>query len=132
MSLFWGDILCRFNNCSKKLQSVKINLATVIDIYQSLITYVNNLRKVEEYIRYSNIEISISSENVMNTVNKRIKKRKTFSDENVDYDTSNNDKNFKITTYFVILERLKNELEKIKIAYDQLFEKYSFFFQLEN
>ncbi|KAF0703605.1 zinc finger MYM-type protein 1-like, partial [Aphis craccivora] len=98
LSLFWGDILCRFNNCSKKLQSVEINLGTVIDIYQSLITYVNDLRTDEEYIRYSNIAISISSENVMNTVNKRIKKRKTFSDENVDYDGSNNDIHFKITT----------------------------------
>jgi len=131
LSLFWGDILCRFNNCSKKLQSVEINLGTVIDIYQSLITYVNDLRTDEEYIHYLNIAISISSENVMNTVNKRIKKRKTFSDENVDYDASNNDINFKISTYFVILDRLKNELEKRKIAYDQLFEKYSFFFQFE-
>jgi len=76
LSLFWGDIICRLNNCSKKQQSVEINLGTVIDIYQSLITYVNDLRTDEEYIRYLNIAISISSENVMNTINKRIKKGK--------------------------------------------------------
>lgn len=96
-----------------------------------MITYVNYLCLDEEYIRYSNLAISISSENLKNTVNKRIKKRKTFSDENVDYDTSNNDIHFKITTYFIILDRLKNELEKRKLAYDQLFKKNSFFFQLE-
>jgi len=130
LSLFWGDILCRFNNCSKKLQSVEIDLGTVIDIYQSLITYVNDLRTDEEYIRYSNIAISISFETVMNTVNKRLKKRKTFSDENVDYDASNNDINFKITTYFVILDRLKNELEKRKMT--SYLKSTRFSFNLKN
>ncbi|XP_060859956.1 uncharacterized protein LOC132937141 isoform X2 [Metopolophium dirhodum] len=85
----------------------------------------------EEYIRYLNLAISISSGHFKNTVNKRIKKRKTFSDENIDDEASNSDINYKISTYFVILDRIKNELEKRKIAYDQLFEKYSFFFQLE-
>lgn len=45
----------------------EINLGTVIDIYQSLIIYVNDLRIDEEYMHYSNITISISSENFMNT-----------------------------------------------------------------
>lgn len=32
LSLFLGDILNKFNKCSKKLQSVEIDLGTVIDI----------------------------------------------------------------------------------------------------
>jgi len=47
-----------------------------------------------------------------------------FSDKNVDNKASNSDINYDIATYFVILDRLKN-------SYDRLFEKYSFFFQLE-
>jgi len=36
MSIFWGDKLERFNACSKKLQSIQINLGIVVEIYQSL------------------------------------------------------------------------------------------------
>jgi len=73
LSLFCGDILNRFNKYSKILQSVEINLGTVKDIYQSLIAYVNDLCTDEEYIRYLNLAISVSSGNFKNTVNKRIK-----------------------------------------------------------
>lgn len=36
------------------------------------------------------------------------------SDENVDYETSNRIIHFKVTIYFVILDKLKNEFEKEK------------------
>jgi len=48
----------------------------------------------------------------------------------MDDEASNSVINYKISTYFVILDRIKNELEKRKIAYDQLFEKYSFFLSI--
>ncbi|KAF0724553.1 zinc finger MYM-type protein 1-like [Aphis craccivora] len=52
MSIFWGDILERFNACSKKLQSIQIDLGMVIEIYQSLITYISDIRTDEMFVDY--------------------------------------------------------------------------------
>nr|XP_047132496.1 uncharacterized protein LOC124811214 [Hydra vulgaris] len=45
MATLWGDILERFNKTSKQLQSVEIDLETVVSLYESLIRYVLDLRK---------------------------------------------------------------------------------------
>jgi len=58
---------------------------------------------------------------------KRQKKIKKFSD---DSSTENIVTDFKVNTYFVILDQLKSELLKRKIAYDDLLKNYSFFFKL--
>jgi len=55
---------------------------------------------------------------------KRQKKIKIFSDNS---STENNVTDFKINTYFVILDQLKSELLRKKIAYDSLLKNYSFF-----
>nr|XP_047122894.1 zinc finger MYM-type protein 1-like [Hydra vulgaris] len=44
MATLWGDILERFNKTSKQLQSVEIDLETVVSLYESLIRYVLDLR----------------------------------------------------------------------------------------
>lgn len=67
-------------------------------------TYVNDHWTDEEQIHYTNLVISIFSENVKETVSKRIQKRKQFSNENVENNASTSDINIKITTYFVILD----------------------------
>jgi len=61
------------------------------------------------------------------TTEKRQKKIKIFSD---DSSTENNVTDFKINAYFVILDQLKSELLKRKIAYDSLLKNYSFLFKL--
>jgi len=58
------------------------------------------------------------------TTKKKIKK---FSD---DSSTENIVTNFKVNTYFVILDQLKSELLKRKIVYDNLLKNYYFFFKL--
>lgn len=68
--LFWGDILNRFNKSSKK-QQFENNLNTLIKIYHLLITYVNDHRTDEEYMRYTNLAIEISFKNFNKTVSKR-------------------------------------------------------------
>jgi len=60
-------------------------------------------------------------QNNCKTTKKKIKK---FSD---DSSTENIVTDFKINTYFVILDQLKSELLKRKIAYDSLLKNYSFF-----
>ncbi|XP_060853423.1 zinc finger MYM-type protein 1 isoform X5 [Rhopalosiphum padi] len=58
---------------------------------------------------------------------KRQKKIKKFSD---DSSMESIVTNFKINTYFVILDQLKSELLRRKIAYDNLLKNYYFFFKI--
>ncbi|KAF0728465.1 zinc finger MYM-type protein 1-like [Aphis craccivora] len=84
MSIFWGDILERFNACSKKLQSIQINSGIVVEIYQSLIGFVHDIQCDEMFNDYKTRAISNSEEYV-------------FDD---DFE------NFKINTYFIILNQI--------------------------
>lgn len=52
LSIFWGDILHRFNIFSKKLQSVNIDLSVVVELYQSLINYISDIRTDKDYENY--------------------------------------------------------------------------------
>lgn len=52
LSIFWGDILHRFNTFSKKLQSVNIDLSVVVELYQSLINYISDIRTDKDYENY--------------------------------------------------------------------------------
>jgi len=49
LSIFWGDILHRFNTVSKKLQSVNIDLSVVVELYQSLTNYVGDICTDKDY-----------------------------------------------------------------------------------
>jgi hypothetical protein len=66
----------------------------------------------------------------LNTNTKRKNKRKKFfgegnSEEHVFEDEF---ENFKVNIHFMILEQIKSDLEKTKIAYDNLTSKYNFFY----
>ncbi|KAL4143648.1 hypothetical protein QTP88_005959 [Uroleucon formosanum] len=52
MSIFWGDLLGRFNAASKKLQSIDIDLYLVVELYESLIQYISNLRNEKMFKMY--------------------------------------------------------------------------------
>jgi hypothetical protein len=46
MTVFWSDILHKFNKTSFLLQSVVIDISTVVSLYNSLIEYVQTLRSM--------------------------------------------------------------------------------------
>jgi len=127
LSIFWGDILHRFNTVSKKLQSVNIDLSVVVELYQSLINYVGDIRTDKDYEHLK--KNAIEKCGIMNFRNteKRQKKIKKFSDDSLMESIVTN---FKVNTYFVILDQLKSELLRRKIAYDNLLKNYYFFFKL--
>lgn len=129
MSIFWGDILERFNACNKKLQSVQIDLGTVVEIYQSLITYIKDIRTDEVFIDYKARAIEKCGVSHFKTINQRKKKQKRFVDDDLSKEYIFNEfDNFKINTYFLILDQIKTELERRKIAYDNITNKNIFFF----
>lgn len=127
LSIFWGEILHRFNIVSKKLQKVNIDLSVVVDLYQSLINFVSDIRTDKDYEHYKTCAIIKCGITEFKNVQQRQRKRKQFSD---DSSTMNIITEFKINTYFVILDQLKSELQKRKVAYDNVFSNYNFFFNL--
>ncbi|XP_025407314.1 uncharacterized protein LOC112681265, partial [Sipha flava] len=128
MSLFWGDLLQRFNVASKYLQSVNIDVCTVCDQYESLIRYVINLRSDDMFTHYEKLALRMCK-NKYETIYKRIKRRSKYHDE-----TTNDNKinlagslELKVNTYFVICDSSIEELTSRKLAYDNVISKYSFF-----
>ncbi|KAL4122200.1 hypothetical protein QTP88_014574 [Uroleucon formosanum] len=134
MSLFWGDLLQRFNVVSKYLQSVNIDVCTVCDQYEALIKYVVNLRSDEMFQHYEVLAMKKCSENCYETIYKRKKKRTKHHDETASI--IENEINltgsleFKVNTYLVICDSIIEELTSRKLAYDNVITKYSFFLRL--
>ncbi|KAL4090277.1 hypothetical protein QTP88_025149 [Uroleucon formosanum] len=115
MSIFWGDLLERFNAVSKKLQSIDIDLYLVVQLYESLIQYISNLRNKKMFKMYEDRASKLHGGNTEYKLDvQRKRKRKIF------YDESQDELNYKIHT----------ESFKRKVSYDKLTLKHSFLFNL--
>ncbi|KAF0710286.1 zinc finger MYM-type protein 1-like, partial [Aphis craccivora] len=60
MAVFWSDILEILNKTSKKLQSVSIDLITVVQLYDSIIYYVKSARNRNRFMDYENAAKDLS------------------------------------------------------------------------
>jgi len=105
LSIFWGQILHRFNLTSKKLQSVNIDLGVVCELYKSLITYIIELRSDKNYEYFKQCAIEKSTIKQLQYCTKRSKIRKQFFDEGPSKEKTVEYSNFKVNTYFVILDQ---------------------------
>ncbi|XP_065642178.1 zinc finger MYM-type protein 1-like [Hydra vulgaris] len=127
IATLWGDILERFNKTSKQLQSVEIDLETVVSLYESLIRYVLDLRSMFDI--YEERAINKSGHKTYRKIRKR--KRKLTADKKREEET-----NFKIrdslriNTYYAIIDKLYSELERRKLCYDEANKKFNFLFQI--
>lgn len=133
MSLFWGDLLQRFNIVSKYLQSINIDICTVCDQYEALINYIINLRKDDMFQQYHEKSIKKFGVNQYETTSKRKKKKRIRQHDEL------NDKQevnltgsveFKVNTYFVICDSFIEELTYRKVSYDNAITKFTFFLKL--
>ena len=80
IALVWNEILCQFHSVSKALQSVDIKLPTVVELYKSLIEYVEYLREKFDIYECKAIEKCDIHEYVQNTM--RPRRRTTRFNEN--------------------------------------------------
>ncbi|XP_060845176.1 uncharacterized protein LOC132924744 [Rhopalosiphum padi] len=81
MSIFWGD-LGRFNAVSKKLQSIDIDLYLVVELYESLIQYISNLRNEKMFKMYEDRVSKLHGGDTEYKLDvQRKRKRKIFYDE---------------------------------------------------
>lgn len=128
MTIFWTNILERVNKTSKKLQSVDIDLITVVELYKFLIHYIESLRNENSFKIFEDIAIKKSGIKDYNDHNKRKRKRKIHIDENNDNEVLFSKRDYLIiNTYYVILDKLSYELKRRKLAYDELVKKFLFF-----
>lgn len=131
MATLWGDIMERFHLTSKQLQSVDIDLGTVVSLYKSLILYVSSMRNMYDVYEKKARLKSINKE--YQDKIQRKKKRKLMNDETSRSDTElDGHQTFKIKTFLVIIDRLNGELRKRITAYEQVCENFDFFFNIIN
>ncbi|CAG9793083.1 unnamed protein product [Diatraea saccharalis] len=132
MTVFWDFILVHMNKTNKNLQSVDIDICTVIQINDSLIQIISAER--ENFYKYEQqaLELSLVKEYEKDT--KRIRKRKLTADESADDITFSlsGRETFRVAVYLVIIDRLVVELQKRREAYSNFYSKFSFLRNLIN
>uniref|UniRef100_V5GSK2 Uncharacterized protein n=1 Tax=Anoplophora glabripennis TaxID=217634 RepID=V5GSK2_ANOGL len=82
MTVFWSFILVHMNKSNKKLQSVDINICTVVQLYDSIIHIISTERGNFDKYEQQALELSLVKEYEKDT--KRIRKRKLTADESAE------------------------------------------------
>lgn len=129
MTSLWCDILQTFNNVSKKLQSIKMDLSCVVELYNTLIEYIKTLRTM--FNTYEKLAQDKFEENVPQFETKNRKRKKQIDESNEPNTVFSGYRHFKINTFYPICDNLLNELVKRKEAYDNLISKYLFILKLQ-
>ncbi|KAF0714401.1 zinc finger MYM-type protein 1-like, partial [Aphis craccivora] len=130
MTEFWNDVLHTFNKTSKLLQSVQIDLSTVVELYNSLVAYVKSVREMFQTYEDAAKEKFIDCNKIPEFENKLRRRKKHFDESNDPGHTFDSQNNFKINTFYVICDNLTVELNKRKSAYDSIISKYSFILKI--
>jgi len=130
MTVFWSDILHTFNKTSLLLQSVNIDISTVVSLYNSLIEYVQQLRSMfNDYEKLA--KTMFNNDDTVPDYEHKSRKRKKCNDESIEPDAIfNGRQNFKINTIYIICDNLIEELKKRRISYDSIISKYLFFLNI--
>lgn len=124
MTIFWIDISEKITELEEKLLryvSTEIDFLKIFEIYQSLISYLNGFRTNEKFMDIKTRAFKIS--NILHFNNKtRIEKPQmrfpaNYTDEADD---------FKIKTYFSMIDEIQTELNYRKDIYQDLTSKFNF------
>jgi len=129
MAVLWGFLLNRLKAVSKKLQTVNVNVSTVLELYDSLIHLVNSQR--EAFDEYEEKALS-KVKNKTYQSEKSIKRKKTirhYETRDGQVEISAKD-NFRINTFYVILDRLATELSNRRKAYETFCKPFDYFTKL--
>lgn len=130
MIIFWNDILQTMNKINTSLQKVEIDIETVVSLYSSLEEYIQEKRNVNsfKYYKIKAVELSGCDEY---KITRNIKKKKQV-DENKSSDTTfDKDEDFRINTYYIIIDKLQIEIRKRKLAYGKIFSIFGVLINLK-
>lgn len=127
MCVIWKDLLQKIDIVNKALQEPGIELCIIIQLYDSLIKYFCDTRS--KFEAFESLAKGLT-ESDYKEATQRNRIRKRFHDEVMD--TSNPSSNlsasdkFCIQQFYVIIDRLNNEMEKRRAAYKVLYERFNF------
>lgn len=124
MCITWNKILQRFNVCSKKLQSPKMDLYLAVEILKSLKAFILNMRN--EFTTIEN-EIAELSEEVNEKYQEEIRRAitKKFPDGKTEQALSGS-KKVQVETFNIIIDKLAGELNRRISMYDDLCSRFGF------
>jgi len=130
LAVFWTTVLERFEKTNTKLQATITNVKNVVDLYNSLIDFVSQLRtdeKFQEFVDEAKRMKGEDSEEYEYDL-KRTRVRYLACDETRENEfifTTGKHK-FKVEVYFAALDKLHCELQSRCSGYVKIFEKYKF------
>lgn len=137
MTVVWVSILERFDVVSNQLQSADMDVGTVVNLYNSLVGFLDEMKmgyevfknlgqkKVESLCNLTENELSETEDK------KRIKKKKTFFDES-DSDMEETDESDDLRrSFLLILNKLIEELNRRVSSYKDFSEPFTFLSNLK-
>ncbi|CAG9822955.1 unnamed protein product [Phaedon cochleariae] len=135
MTTIWSNILKRFDQTNKKLQSSDIDIDNVVHLYNSLSNYILSMRDDFRIYEEAAKDISTTTET---RYEKDFKRKKVMNKKNEDRTSSEDaalamdgSQYFKTNTFYVIVDTLWAELERRGAAYRNLDKKFSFLTKLD-
>ncbi|CAI6353581.1 unnamed protein product [Macrosiphum euphorbiae] len=130
--IIWYDILCEINIVSKSLRSVTIDLDVSASLLNSLIIFFGKLQrngyilakfKAEEIISPKGIETKFKKNRIR-------KKTKMFDYENLDVSLANEEENFRVKYFLVLVDQT---LVSVKKRFEQITnynEQFGFLYKI--
>lgn len=129
MTVFWKDILIRFEKANKAFQKESCDLSDVVLRYESLRKYIEGLRSRFDF--YEAEGKKLSQKQTYDYDSKRHGKRKKFYDEEKGNDTVFDGKsNMRVNSFLVIINQLTVELEKRAVSYSELDHLFGFLYNI--
>lgn len=133
MASFWGVMLDKFNTVSEKVQSPKMNVATVVQLYNSLISFVQENAAMFNFYKISgetNHKAMLSEVKSMDEKYERTRKPKRFFDESDESEDDEQDKNSKDKRFQedfdLIIRKLLTDLENRVKVYNDFLMRFLF------
>ncbi|XP_065209411.1 zinc finger MYM-type protein 1-like [Planococcus citri] len=126
MLSIWSVLLERFDATSQKLQAVDTSISDTLDLYKSLVGFIEDAR--ENFHLYEETAQKISTKQEFEKDVRRTKKRKLMSDElpktrKDEVELSGRD-DFRVNTFNVILDRILQDLNDKCRDYERIFQKF--------
>lgn len=128
LTFFWNDILSLFDKSNKTIQKVNIDLHQVVTTYKSIIDYITQLR--DKFEHYHEKSKDASEFNEFQQALNRSKTKKFKYDDGTSDTKFDGITNFKVNTYFVIIDTINNEMRKRLEKYDFIDKHFSYLIRL--
>ncbi|XP_029766515.1 zinc finger MYM-type protein 1-like [Terrapene carolina triunguis] len=129
MAVFWSSLLERFHITSQKLQNVYIDIQTVVELYNSLIGYINSIQDLFDMYEEKAKEKSEIEDYDFDTKRKRKRKLQAEETREVEVEMCGRDK-FKVDTF--LLDLVCSELKRRSNAYQEIYGSFQFLSNITN